>query len=218
MDDRTLGGIALATMVAFLVVAFGLRAVLHRRRTGTTGFHGVSGRPGSAEWWGGISFVLALVLGLVAPAAQLSGAVAPLAWLSSPVVTIAGGALALAGVVLTLAAQHAMGSSWRIGVAAGEATELVTSGPFTLVRNPVFTAMITAAAGLVLLAPNFVALVGLVLLVLAVQLQVRLVEEPHLRATQGQGYLAYAERVGRFLPGVGRLRTNPTNNTAARKV
>ncbi|MFJ8819683.1 methyltransferase family protein [Amycolatopsis thermoflava] len=218
MDDRALGGIALAVMVAFLALAFGLRALVHRRRTGTTGFHGVSGRPGSVEWWGGVSFVLALVLGLVAPAAQFAGAVAPPGWLGSPVVTIAGGVLALVGMVLTLAAQRAMGSSWRVGVAAGEATDLVTSGPFALVRNPVFTAMITAAAGLVLLAANIVAFVSLVLLVLAVQLQVRLVEEPHLRATQGQSYLAYAARVGRFLPGVGRLRPDRTDNTATRKV
>jgi protein-S-isoprenylcysteine O-methyltransferase Ste14 len=41
--------------------------------------------------------------------------------------------------------------------------------------------------------------------VVAVQLQVRLVEEPYLRRLHGETYADYAQRVGRFFPGVGRL-------------
>ncbi|MEU0510902.1 MULTISPECIES: methyltransferase family protein [Amycolatopsis] len=217
MDSRMLGGVAFAAMVVFMVVAFGLRAVLQHRRTGSTGFHGVSGRPGSVEWCGGVAFVLALALGLVPPAAQWAGLVAPPAWLGAPVVVLVGVVLAGTGVVLTVTAQGAMGSSWRVGVAAGERTNLVIKGLFGLVRNPVFTAMIIAAAGLVLLAANVIAVAGLVVLIVAVQVQVRFVEEPHLRATQGRSYLAYAARVGRFVPGVGRLREVRNAETASRK-
>ena len=42
----------------------------------------------------------------------------------------------------------------------------------------------------------------------AVQLQVRVVEEPYLLATHGKTYAAYAARVGRFVPGAGRLHTS----------
>ena len=35
------------------------------------------------------------------------------------------------------------------------------------------------------------------------QLQVRLIEEPYLRQTHGSGYVDYASRVGRFVPGLG---------------
>ena len=41
-----------------------------------------------------------------------------------------------------------------------------------------------------------------------VQLQVRVVEEPYLLATHGKTYAAYAARVGRFVPGAGRLHTS----------
>lgn len=41
----------------------------------------------------------------------------------------------------------------------------------------------------------------------ALELQVRVVEEPYLLRTQGPEYASYALRVGRFLPGAGRLRT-----------
>ena len=35
----------------------------------------------------------------------------------------------------------------------------------------------------------------------------RLIEEPYLTAVHGDAYRDYAGRVGRFLPGVGRIRT-----------
>jgi protein-S-isoprenylcysteine O-methyltransferase Ste14 len=119
---------------------------------------------------------------------------------------IVGAALAVAGLVATLAAQVAMGTSWRIGVDPGERTALVTSGPFALVRNPVFAAMLPTSLGLVALVPNLAAVVGLIALAVALEVQTRAVEEPYLLATHGDAYRAYAERVGRFFPGVGRLR------------
>jgi protein-S-isoprenylcysteine O-methyltransferase Ste14 len=203
--DRVMGGVALGAYVAFLAVAFGVRAVLHRRRTGSAGFAGISGRVGSAEWWAGALFVVAVVVGLIAPAAQLVGVVGPLAVLDGWVVRILGAVLAGVGIVATVLAQQAMGRSWRVGVDHDEITGLVTAGPFALVRNLVFAAMITAAVGLVLLAPNVLAIVGVIALVVAVQLQVRIVEEPYLRRVHGDAYVTYARRVGRLFPGLGRL-------------
>jgi protein-S-isoprenylcysteine O-methyltransferase Ste14 len=118
---------------------------------------------------------------------------------------VAGGVLTVAGLAATLYAQVAMGASWRIGVDPGERTVLVTSGPFAVVRNPIFAAMLPTSLGLVLLVPNVVAVVGFGALVVALGVQTRAVEEPYLLATHGDAYAAYAGRVGRFLPGVGRL-------------
>ena len=42
-------GIALAGFALFVLLAFGLRSWLHRRRTGSTGFVGLSGRPVSVR-------------------------------------------------------------------------------------------------------------------------------------------------------------------------
>jgi protein-S-isoprenylcysteine O-methyltransferase Ste14 len=67
--------------------------------------------------------------------------------------------------------------------------------------------MIPAVAGLALLVPSVVALLGLALLVVALEIQVRLVEEPYLLRAHGDAYAAYARRVGRFVPGLGRLRS-----------
>jgi protein-S-isoprenylcysteine O-methyltransferase Ste14 len=99
-----------------------------------------------------------------------------------------------------------MGSSWRIGVDHAERTNLVTAGPFALVRNPIFAAMIPTALGLTLMVPSVLAIAGFVALLLALELQVRVVEEPYLRVAHGDRYLDYAASTGRFVPGVGRLR------------
>lgn len=124
-----------------------------------------------------------------------------------------GIALAIAGISGTFVTQLAMGESWRIGVQETEYTDLVTHGPFALVRNPIFTAMIATGAGVALMVPNAVALIGWLLLVLAIQLQVRVVEEPYLIRQHHTEYLAYAANVGRFLPGLGLLTQAPAEPT-----
>ena len=191
---------ALGLYVAWGAVAFGVRSVVQRRRTGDAGFRGISGRPGEAAWWAGVLFVVAILAGAAAPVATLAGLPTPehaaLQW--------SGLAVTLAGMGATFVAQTNMGASWRVGVAAEERTELVTAGLFAHVRNPVFTAMTTAATGLALLLPNAVSLAALAALVVAVQLQVRVVEEPYLTTVHGDTYAAYTAHAGRFLPGVGR--------------
>jgi protein-S-isoprenylcysteine O-methyltransferase Ste14 len=201
--DAVMAAVALGLYVVFLVVAFGIRVMVHRSKTGSAGFRGVSGRPGSVEWWAGVLFVVAVVVGILAPVLQVVGWVSPV--LDQLVVQLIGGVVAVIGIVVTVVAQQAMGNSWRVGVDPDEVTGLVTAGPFGTVRNPIFTAMITATAGLVLVAPNVVALAGLLILVVAVELQVRMVEEPYLARVHGESYREYGHHAGRFLPGVGRF-------------
>jgi len=198
--------LALVLYGIYLGLAFGVRSWLQLRRTGSTGFHGVGGRPGSAEWLAGVGFGVALVLGVAAPLAELILGVQPIAALDGTVGHAAGITLTLIGIGATFLAQVAMGTSWRIGVDEAERTELVTRGPFAVVRNPIFSAMIPTAAGLVLLVPNVIAIAGFLGLVVALELQVRVVEEPYLRRVHGERYAAYAATAGRFLPGIGRLR------------
>jgi protein-S-isoprenylcysteine O-methyltransferase Ste14 len=196
---------ALAGYVVFLLLAFGLRSWAHYRRTGTTGFVGISGSAGSAEWFGGVLFVAALFAGGAAPILQLSGVLQPLRILDSSWRHAVGILLFVLGGTGTLWAQFAMGDSWRIGVDSQSKTALVVSGPFRWVRNPIYTAMLAGILGLVLLVPSLVSLVALITLLLAIELQVRLVEEPYLTRVHGEGYRSYASNTGRFLPRWGRV-------------
>jgi len=196
---------ALVGYLVFLLLAFGLRSLLQFRRTGSTGFVGISGRVGSAEWWGGALFAVALVAGLGAPVLQLIDVVGPRTELADPRFHGVGMLLFTLGGGGTLWAQFAMGDAWRIGVDPESRTELVAVGPFRWVRNPIFTAMFVATCGLALLVPNAVALLAVVCLGVALEIQVRLVEEPYLSRTHGARYRRYAASAGRFLPGMGRL-------------
>ena len=112
----------------------------------------------------------------------------------------------IVGFVGVLLGQSGMGSSWRIGVQQDEETDLVTGGVFAWVRNPIFTAMLVAQAGLLLLVPSLLSVLAFLSLWAAVHLQVRLIEEPFLRRQHGEAYARYAARTGRFVPGLGRLR------------
>lgn len=85
----------------------------------------------------------------------------------------------------------------------------MTDGPFRLVRNPILTGTITTAIGLALVTPNLLSALMLVAFLVSVEVQVRLVEEPHLLAIHGAAYRDYAALTGRFVPGIGRLRTRP---------
>jgi protein-S-isoprenylcysteine O-methyltransferase Ste14 len=190
--------LATIALLVFLVLAFGLRTFLQWRATGGTGFVGLRQGAGPLERAAGAAVVLALALGPLAP------------WFGEPLWArghAVGGILALVGIGLTFLAQLQMGASWRIGVDTSERTELVTTGTFAAVRNPIFSAMLLVSVGLALAAPTPLALALLPLLVLALEVQVRLVEEPYLIRVHGPRYLDWASRTGRFVPWFGRLTT-----------
>jgi protein-S-isoprenylcysteine O-methyltransferase Ste14 len=196
---------ALVLYGIWLTLAFGVRVALQWRRTGSTGVRGLDSDAGALERFAGILFVVALVVGGAAPVLAALDVVEPIAALDGSGAHAVGVLLAVAGIFLTFFAQLAMGDAWRIGVDSEERTDLVTDGPFRLVRNPIYSAMIPTVLGLALMVPSVVAIAGFLALALALELQVRSVEEPYLLRTHGDSFADYAMRVGRFVPGVGRM-------------
>jgi protein-S-isoprenylcysteine O-methyltransferase Ste14 len=182
---------ALVLQGFFVLLAFGWRTVAQTRATGSTGFVAHRERGPIAKAAGAVLTLglLAVVAGTVLADGRLWDALA-----------IAGTAAMLGGLLVTLAAQRAMGESWRIGVDPDERTELVTAGLFGRVRNPIFTGMLLFAAGSALAVPTPVTVLGLLAAAAGIAAQVRLVEEPHLRRQHGAAYEAYARVTGRFLP------------------
>jgi protein-S-isoprenylcysteine O-methyltransferase Ste14 len=199
--------LALVLIAAWLLLVAGLRTLIQTRRTGDASAPHFRDRPGSPQWWArrlsGVGFACAVA----APLADLAG-LDPISILERTPVRAAGVVLVVVGIAATLAAQSAMGASWRPDVDPDVRTALVTSGPFRLVRNPIFTATAATAAGLALMVPNLVAAAMLVAFVAALQVQVRLVEEPYLHRVHAGAWEQYAARTGRFLPWIGRHRAS----------
>jgi protein-S-isoprenylcysteine O-methyltransferase Ste14 len=204
---RTLWRVAVLTLillVAWLFVVSAVPVVRLRRATGHIPLPTPSARA-SAAWWAKLLGSAALLLAFGAPVAELLG-LRPLAPLGDQRIRTAGIALVVLGTAGALVAQRAMGAAWRPDVSPAERLPLVTNGPFRLVRNPVLAATLVAELGFFLLVPNLVGLAFLAASFASAQVQVRLVEEPHLARVHGAEYASYAARTGRFVPGLGRLR------------
>lgn len=197
--------LAIALLAVFGVLTFAVRVGIQVRRTGSTGLSRLGRDTPPAEWIGGSLFVIGTSAGAISPILVGAGALGRIDDLRHGWLEAVGVALAVGGIAGVFAAQMQMGASWRIGVDASERTELVSGGVFALVRNPVYTAMIAAWVGFALMIPTWFALAAIALVAIGLELQVRMVEEPHMVRSHGERYLSYAGRVGRFVPGVGRL-------------
>lgn len=200
-----MAALALVLFGFSLFLTFGVRIAVQLRRTGSTGVLGFAADATPLERFAGVLFVTGLVAGAAAPLLALLEVLEPIGALNGVVGHTVGIVLAVCGILLAFGAQLAMGDAWRVGVDPEERTELVTGGPFGLVRNPIYSAMIPTAFGLALMVPNVLAIAAFATLVVALELQVRLVEEPYLLQAHGSAYAEYAARVGRFVPGLGLL-------------
>ena len=78
--------------------------------------------------------------------------------------------------------------------------QFVASGPYRVVRNPMALALFTLLAGESLLYRSAAVAGYLLLIIAAVAVFVRCVEEPDLERRFGQPYLAYKRAIPRWLP------------------
>ena len=192
-------------LIAFGVLAFGVRIAIQLRRTGKTGVIGLREGAGPVDWLSGILFIGGTAMGVASLLLVLNDVLDPISALDVDALHGIGIVLAASGGLAVFGAQLGMGESWRIGVKDEEHTDLVTGGWFSAVRNPIYTSMIVGWSGLALMVPTWLSFAAVAVIAIGLELQVRFVEEPYLVRTHGDEYGAYASRVGRFVPRIGRL-------------
>jgi protein-S-isoprenylcysteine O-methyltransferase Ste14 len=114
-----------------------------------------------------------------------------------PALEAASGALVACGTALALVSMLALGRSFSV---MAEARALVTSGPFRLIRHPLYLAEGLAALGA---AIQFVWPASLALVAAQLAFQIRRIfnEETLLRRIFPE-YAAYAARTARLVPGL----------------
>src|SRR5918996_1010764 len=177
--------LAIGFLVAFGVLAFGVRIAIQLRRTGRTGVIGLRETAGALDWLSGILFIGGMAMGVASPVLVLTDVLDPISAIDVGLLHAIGIVLAAVGGLAVFAAQLGMGESWRVGVSDEERTDLVTGGWFSLVRNPIYTSMIVGWLGLALLVPTWLGFAAAVMVALGLELQVRFVEEPYLMRSHG---------------------------------
>ena len=119
-------------------------------------------------------------------------------WPVGPVLGWAMVALTAAGLLFTWWARIHMGRLWNGGVSRTAGHRVVQSGPFALVRHPIYTGMIAAVTAVAVLQARPLALLGAALFAVGFILKAR-VEERFL-AAELPDYAAYRQRVPMIVP------------------
>lgn len=112
--------------------------------------------------------------------------------------------LVLFGAVLAILGAVGLGPALTASPIPLPDARLVTSGVYGVVRNPIYTGLLVGGLGLVVLGASVWHIVTWVALLLLLAGKARW-EERMLRARHPE-FDDYAARVGRFVPGIGRLR------------
>lgn len=112
---------------------------------------------------------------------------------------IAGVAIELFGIVVFIASIVEMKDNWRAGVQREDKTNLVTTGIYSISRNPAFLGFDLMYIGILLTFFNWYLLFATTFAVVLFHLQIVNVEEDFLIETFGQEYLDYKGKVCRYL-------------------
>jgi protein-S-isoprenylcysteine O-methyltransferase Ste14 len=114
-------------------------------------------------------------------------------------VDTAGAGLGVAGVALAIWSRRVLGASWSAVVRIVRGQHLVRTGPYAVVRNPIYSGMALAVFGTALVTGTLCGLVGFVLVLVALWQKGRM-EERFLLAEFGDEYAAYQQEVKFLIP------------------
>jgi protein-S-isoprenylcysteine O-methyltransferase Ste14 len=145
-----------------------------------------------ASWWG----IALVAVGFFCVWAQ----VRPAGFHKSPLSLILSMLLAPPSAALAWAAVHHLGKQWRYEAAISPDHELIQTGPYALVRHPIYASMLgmlLAAACCLTWWPMF--LLGLAFFLAGTEIRIH-AEERLLAQHFGDTYAAYRARVPAYIP------------------
>lgn len=111
----------------------------------------------------------------------------------------AGTAVAVAGLAFSVWARRRLGRNWSAIVTLKKDHELVTDGPYALVRHPIYTGLLFAFLGSAIARGHWSGLLATALFYLSALRKYRL-EERWMRERFGLAYEAYRARVKAIVP------------------
>ena len=114
-----------------------------------------------------------------------------LRWLSAAMTWVCFGA--------TIYCWRWMGQNWRVVVTTEERTELISDGPFSRVRHPIYSISILMMLCTLLALPIWPLAIAALLHIILMNLKARN-EERWMARAHGQAYIDYRGKTNRFFP------------------
>lgn len=119
---------------------------------------------------------------------------------TSPVaMRVAGVIVTSLGVVAFVVSVLQMKDNWRAGVQREEKTSLVTTGIYSISRNPAFLGFDLMYIGILVTFFNWYLCIATIFVVVLFHLQIVNVEEDFLIEAFGEKYVAYKKKVCRYI-------------------
>jgi protein-S-isoprenylcysteine O-methyltransferase Ste14 len=104
-----------------------------------------------------------------------------------------------AGLLFSVWARRHLGTNWSASVTIKQDHELVTSGPYRIVRHPIYTGLLIAFAGLAISIGEWRGVLALALAGYSFWRKLRL-EERWMMERFGAAYQAYSHRTPALIP------------------
>ncbi|WP_269789726.1 isoprenylcysteine carboxylmethyltransferase family protein [Stenotrophomonas sp. Iso1] len=119
---------------------------------------------------------------------------------TTPVFTIAL-VLSVAGTVVAIWARHQLGRNWSGNVQIKQEHTLITAGPYTWVRHPIYSGLLLLFCGTALMVGDWRGVIAVAIVFASFWFKLRQ-EECFLAEHFGAPYLDYARRTKLLIPGL----------------
>ena len=110
-----------------------------------------------------------------------------------------GAAVLVAGLLFAVWAREHLGSNWSRSVTIKQGHELITTGPYAVVRHPIYTGILAGFLGTAIALSQVRGFIVFVLIFLVLWLKLRM-EEQWMRSQFGETYATYAHQTAALVP------------------
>ncbi|HVN93130.1 MAG TPA: isoprenylcysteine carboxylmethyltransferase family protein [Terracidiphilus sp.] len=110
-----------------------------------------------------------------------------------------GAAVNVTGLVFAVWAREHLGRNWSRSVTIKQDHELITTGPYSTLRHPIYTGILTGFVGSAIAITQVRGVVALVLMFISFWLKLRM-EEKWMRQQFGETYIDYTLHTAALVP------------------
>ena len=110
-----------------------------------------------------------------------------------------GAAVTIAGLFFAVWARLHLGRNWSRSVTIKQGHELINTGPYAVVRHPIYTGVLTGLLGTAIAVSQVRGFLALVLFFVAFWIKLRM-EEQWMRSQFGETYASYAHQTAALVP------------------